>query len=272
MRQKNKKWTALFATLSMAAMVMAGCSPTNNENSSSGAPSTASIEISVSAAASLTDVMAEIQNNYKTVVPNVKLTFSFGSSGALQTQIEEGAPADVFFSAATKQMDALAQKDLVLTDTKVDLLENKVVLIKPSDSKIDLKSFNDIEKDTVKKVAMGDPASVPVGQYSQEVLTSLKIYDKVKSKFVLGSDVRQVLSWVETGDVDCGAVYATDAATTKEVSVVCEAPEGSYKKAIYPVAALKSSKNADAAKAFIEYLQKPEVLSVFEKYGFNINK
>ncbi len=231
-------------------------------------PAAAPVELTIAAAASLTDVTTEIIEAYKIVAPNVKLTFTYGASGALQTQIEEGAPVDIFMSAAQKQMDALADQSLLLDGSRANLLENKVVLIVPKDSALGLTTFEDLAKDSVKTVAIGDPTSVPAGQYAEEVLTSLSIKDQVETKANLGTDVRQVLTWVESGEVDAGLVYATDAATTDKVTVVCEAPADSVKKIIYPVAILKASKSAEAAQAFIDYLKTAEVAALFEKYGF----
>ncbi len=145
----------------------------------------------------LTDVLQQIAEIYKNYSPNVTVTFSFGSSGTLQTQIEEGAPADLFVSAAQKQMDALAEKNLIAADTRKDLLVNKVVLIVPANSTADIKSFEDVVTDKVKMVGVGE-SSVPVGQYAEEVFTTLGVWDQVKAKANFGTDVRQVLSWVES--------------------------------------------------------------------------
>ena len=243
---------------------------TSSEATVASTPTAAPVELMIAAAASLTDVTAEIIEAYKTVAPGVTLTFTYGASGALQAQIEEGAPVDIFMSAAQKQMDALDEGALLLDGTRTNLLENKVVLIVPKDSALGITSFEDLTKDTVKIVAIGDPASVPAGQYAQEVLTTLGIKDKVEAKANLGTDVRQVLTWVETGEVDAGIVYATDAATSDKVTVVCEAPADSVKKIIYPVAILKASTNAEAAQAFIDFLKTDECVALFEKYGFTM--
>ena len=226
------------------------------------------VELTIAAAASLTDVTAEITQSYKIKAPNVTLTLTYGASGALQTQIEQGAPVDVFISAAQKQMDALADQTLLLDGSRINLLENKVVLIVPKDSALSLKNFEDLAKEDVKTVAIGDPASVPAGQYADELLTNLGIKDVVKAKANLGTDVRQVLTWVESGEVDAGIVYATDAATSDKVTVVCEAPAGSVKKIIYPVAILKASQHAEQAQEFIDFLKTGECAALFEKYGF----
>lgn len=226
------------------------------------------VELIVSAAASLTDVTAEIADNYKKVAPNVKLTFTYGSSGALQTQIEEGAPSDIFISAAVKQMDTLAEKDFIEKDSRIDLLQNKVVLIVSKDSKLNLTSFEDLVIDDVKSVALGDPSSVPVGQYSEEILTHLGILDQVKTKANYGTDVRQVLTWVESGEMECGVVYATDAVISKDVTVICEAPQGSSDPVIYPAAVLKNTTHTKEAQAFLDYLSTDESMNLFQKYGF----
>ncbi len=198
------------------------------------------------------------------------MTFIFGSSGALQTAIEQGAPADIFLSAAQKQMDALDKQGILAEGTKKDLLINKVVLITPKDSNAGIVSFADLTSDKVKRIALGEPKGVPVGQYSEEIFTSLNTLDQMKGKAVYGSDVRQVLTWTEAGEVDCGIVYATDAATSSKIKVVAEAPAGSHKPVIYPAAAIKASKNIDEAKEFLTFLSTPEVTKIFEKYGFQV--
>lgn len=255
--------------LAAGILLLSGCSLNKSGQSSS---SSAPASLTVAAAASLTDVTKEIATDYKKLQPNVTLTFTYGSSGALQTQIEQGAPVDVFMSAATKQMDALDKENLIDTSTRKNLLENKLVLITPKNSTLGIKSFSDVSGDKVKTVALGDPKSVPAGQYAQQVFTTLNTWDKVKAKANLGTDVRQVLSWVESGNADCGVVYATDAATSKNITVVCEAPAGSCDPVIYPVAALKSSKQAAAAGSFIKYLQTKRAAAIFEKYGFTMAK
>lgn len=227
-----------------------------------------SIEVIVSAASSLKDVIEEIGEMYKKAAPNVKLTFVYGSSGALQVQIEEGAPIDIFMSASKKQMADLEKERLIKPGTKKELLENKIVLITGKDRNVAIKSFEDCGTDKVRTISLGQPESVPVGQYSEQVFTALGILDRVKEKAKYGTDVRQVLSWVESGESDCGVVYATDAAISKNVNVICEAPASSCEKVIYPVAVLERSKVQDEAEAFLSFLATDKVVKVFEKYGF----
>lgn len=281
----KKRFKSLFAILTTAALslsVFAGCSSAQESSTAASAVSAASgavssqskgsTELFISAAASLKDVLKEISTAYRAKEPDVKLTFTFGASGALQTQIEEGAPSDIFLSAAQKQMDALDKKSLLLDGTRKDLLINKVTLITPKGNPKNIKSFDDVNTDKVKKIALGEPKSVPVGQYSEEIFTYLHCLDAVKKKAVYGSDVRQVLTWVESGDVDCGIVYATDAATSDKIQVTAEAPNGSHKPVVYPAAVLKSSKNADAAKAFLDFLSSDTAKTLFVKYGFQMKE
>jgi molybdate transport system substrate-binding protein len=229
------------------------------------------VELTISAAASLTEAMGEIQALYQTEKPHVTLVFNFGSSGSLQQQIEQGAPVDMFFSAAIKQMTALEEKGLVAEGTKKELLENKIVLITPKD-KTDLMSFEDLVTDKAKQIGLGEPGSVPVGQYSEEIFTNLGILDQVKPKSVYGKDVKSVLTWVEQGEVDAGIVYATDANVSDKVNIICSAPEGSHKPVIYPVAAIKDSAHLEDTKAFIEFLSSDKVKQTFEKYGFAVKE
>lgn len=198
--------------------------------------------------------------------PNIKVEATYDSSGKLQTQIEEGADVDVFMSAAMKQMNLLNEKELIITDSITELLENKVVLIVLNDSK-GITSFEEIIKADV--IAIGDPDSVPAGQYAKEVLENLRVWDSVLPKLSLGTNVTEVLNWVAEGSADAGVVYATDAASNENVIVLAEAPEGSVSKVIYPVGIVKASKNQESAKLFTEFLQSKEAMTVFEKYGFS---
>lgn len=256
----------IFAVLAAAVLGTAALSGCSSEDKNTSGKKTATLTIS--AAASLTDVTKDIAEKYKEKEPNVELRFSYGSSGALQTQIEESADADVFMSAAQKQMDALSKKNLIDKKSRADLLENKLVLIVPKSSKTSVKTFEDLAESSVKKVALGEPEAVPVGQYSEGVFQKLGILDKIKKKANYGSDVRQVLTWVESGEVDCGVVYMTDAKISKKVKVVCEAPKKAADPVIYPVAVLKDSRHQKEAQKFVDFLKTDEILKLFESYGF----
>lgn len=254
----------MFAVIMFLAMV--GCSVANGASDERDER----VELVVAAAASLANVTEEITLAYRAAAPNVKLTFTYASSGSLQTQIEQGAPIDVFISAASRQMDALDNQSLLLEDSRIDLLQNKIVLVTPSSSQLNLQSFDDLTSDKVKMVAYGDPSSVPAGQYAQEVLISLNIAEALAPKTNYSTDVRQVLTWLQSGNVDVGIVYATDAASAKNIKIVCEAPQGSVGDIVYPVAITAGSSQIAAAQAFIDFLQSRECAAIFENYGFTM--
>lgn len=230
-------------------------------------------EVNLAAAASLKNVYDEkLIPMFEEKYPGVKVTPTYASSGDLQTQIENGLEADVFMSAANKQMNALAEEGLIDNTTNLQFLENKVVLIVPADSDSNISSFDDL-KNVGGNIAIGDPESVPAGQYAKEALTNLGIWDDVESKLSLGTDVTAVLNQVAQGSADCGIVYSTDANSTEDVKVICEAPEGSLNTSvIYPVAVLKNSTDSNATSAFMDFLQTQEAKDVFVEYGFTIHE
>jgi molybdate transport system substrate-binding protein len=248
-------------------MLFVGCNGTEkSDENAKTSDNQETKEILVAAAASLKNPMEELQKLYKEKYPNVEITFTFGSSGSLEQQIEQGAPVDVFVSAASKQMDALVDKKLILEQTRTDILENKIVLIVPKDSKLGITSFEDITK--ANKIALGDPDSVPAGEYAKEVLTHLQLFEKIEDRTTYAKDVTEVLTWVSMENADAGIVYTTDAISSKDVLVVAEAPEGSYSKVIYPAAVVKETKEETAAREFLSFLSLKEAQKVFEKYGF----
>ena len=265
---------ALIAVVATSSAVSAGWFDFLGGDSSSGGNSSLNgTEVNLAAAASLKNVYDEkLIPMFEEKYPGVKVTPTYASSGDLQTQIENGLKADVFMSAANKQMNALANKSLVDNDTNVQFLENKVVLIVPKDSKANITSFEDL-KNVNGTIAIGDPESVPAGQYAKEVLTNMGIWNDTESKMSLGIDVTAVLNQVAQGSADCGIVYSTDAKSNDQVKVVCEAPNGTLKTpVIYPVAMLKNSTNPDGAKAFLDFLQTKEAKDVFVEYGFTIHE
>ena len=261
----------IIAIVVVIAVIAAGLWATGAFNSSSADLN--GQEVNLAAAASLKNVYDEkLIPMFEKKYPGVKVTPTYASSGDLQTQIENGLKADVFMSAANKQMNALVDEGLIDNSTNLQFLENKVVLIVPADSNANITSFEDL-KDVKGNIAIGDPESVPAGQYAQEVLNNTGIWNDVKSKLSLGSDVTAVLNQVAQGSAECGIVYATDAKSTDDVKVVCEAPDDALKTpVIYPVAALKDSKDTEATAKFLEFLQSQEAKDVFVEYGFTIHK
>jgi molybdate transport system substrate-binding protein len=227
-------------------------------------------ELTVSAAVSLKPALEELAKSYQTETKD-KLTFNFGASGALQQQIENGAPVDVFLSAASKQMDALAAKALLLEGTRRELLRNELVLVVPNGAK-GIESFEDLKRDTVKRIAVGEPKAVPAGQYAHEVFTTLKLADALASKLIPAGNVRQVLTYVEGKDVDAGVVYASDARDSAKVTVVAKADPAWHSPIVYPVAVLRTSKHAAEATRFATWLGSKAAIQIFVKHGFQAGK
>jgi molybdate transport system substrate-binding protein len=226
----------------------------------------------VAAAASLQKTLLEVTSLYAQANPNQTINYNFAASGALQQQIEQGAPADVFISAAAKQMKALQEKGLLESGTQKNLLTNQLVLIIPKQTSVSLTDFQQLVQPDVKRISVGEPRSVPAGQYATEVLKNLGILEQVQSKFVLGSNVKSVLTAVETGDVDAGIVYITDAKGSDKVTVAATADEKLHAPIVYPIAILKASKSLDESKKYVEFLQSNTAKTVFEKYGFGMAK
>lgn len=223
-------------------------------------------------AASLSNAMEEIQEDFNEIYPDVEILYNADSSGTLQTQIEEGARCDIFFSAADKQMNALVDEELAKKDSVEDILENKVVLIKPKDGETKVTGFENIT-DAVNLALAGD--SVPVGQYAREIFENLGMTDAINEMEINeGKNVTEVLAAVSEGSNEIGIVYATDAASVADsVEIIAEAPEGSLETPVlYPVGLIEDAEASEddlaAAEAFLEYIKSEDAMAVFEKYGF----
>lgn len=257
-----------IAWLLVSCLTVIGCSAKPFSDSSViSADEGEAIALTVSAAASMQDTLNAIQPVYQTVYPDNTLVYNFASSGSLQQQIEQGAPVDVFLSASPKQVNALEEKGLLLQGTRRDLVKNTIVLITLLDTS-NVMTFDDLSKDAVTKLSIGEPESVPAGQYSKEVLESLELYDAIQSKTVFAKDVRQVLSYVETGNVDAGLVYSTDANSSDQVQIVATAPEDTHSPIVYPGAVIIDSQHPDAATEFVKFLGTEEAIAIFTDYGF----
>ncbi|MED3055868.1 molybdate ABC transporter substrate-binding protein [Bacillus thuringiensis] len=226
------------------------------------------VELTISAAASLQDALQEIEKQYKEKEPNIKLSFNFGASGALQQQIEQGAPADLFFSAAEDKFQTLVKKGFINEKEGKNLLENELVLVIPKDSS--LTKFQDLKDEKIKKIALGTPESVPAGKYAKASLTHENLWNDVQNKVVFTKDVRQVLTYVETGNVDAGIVYKTDALISDKVKIGETAAAISHEPIHYPLGVIKESKHKKEATSFYEYLQSKDAQSIFKKYGFTV--
>ena len=226
------------------------------------------LQLTVSAAASLKEALSEITSLYSKPKSKITIRHNFGSSGDLQQQIINGAPVDVFISAAAKQMDELQKNVLIVTDTRRNLLSNRLVLIVPLD-KDDAKDLKDLTNVNIVRIAIGDPRSVPAGQYAKQALTKLDLLQEVQSKFVLGNNVRQVLQFVESGNAQAGIVYATDAKNSTKVKVVKIIDTQLHQPIVYPIAVLQKSPHQLDAKSYLEYLASETAQNIFEKYGFS---
>lgn len=278
-----KRRALILGSLALSAsLLLSACGGTAASSQASSAPASSaaasseasgeSVQLTVFAAASLTETLNEISEQYKTVAPNVELIFNFDSSGTLKTQIEEGADCDLFLSAAQKQMNALEEENLINTGTRIDLLENKVVLAVPEGNPADIQSFEDIGTDQCKRIALGND-DVPVGSYSIEILTNLGILDELESsnKITYGSNVKEVTTQVKEAAADCGIVYATDAYSAG-LETVDEATADECRQVIYPAALTASTAHAEEAQAFLDYLTTDDAAAIFESVGFAMVK
>lgn len=245
-------------------------SGTQTNASSSTTPSQKPTELIISAAVSLKDALETYQPTFEKE-HHVKLNFNFGASGQLMQQIEQGAPVDVFISAGVKQMDELEQKGLIIPDTRTNVVMNTLVLVIPKETTENQKlSFDKLKEAKNIRLAMGEPKSVPAGTYAQEVLEHLGIYDRLTEakEIVFANDVRQVLAYVETGEVDVGLVYKTDAAISDKVEINDTAQESWHRPIVYPGAVIQGTKEQILAKAFLKALQEGEGKNILEQYGF----
>lgn len=275
-----KKIVAMLLTLSMTMGMLVGCGSTATEPAAE--ENTEAVELTVFAAASMTETLTEIAELYKEVAPDVTLVFNFDSSGTLKTQIEEGADCDVFISAAPKQMNQLDSAageeanpdglDFVLQGSRIDLLENKVALAVPEGNPAGITSYDDLAeglKNGTVLLAMGN-GDVPVGQYTQKIFDFYGLSEEALAQvgsITYGSNVKEVTTQVSEGAVDCGIIYSTDAHSAG-LTVVDTATAEMCGQVIYPAAVLNISKNPEAAQAFLDFLTGEEASRVFEAVGF----
>lgn len=248
-----------LSTLCCLSLLLTGCSSSTKKEDKT-------IELNISAAASLKEAMADLEAAYTSKNPEVSFVINYGSSGSLQQQIEQGAPCDLFISAGEKQMTALEEEGLLLDGTNKDLVKNSLVLVTSNDSEIS--SIDSLNSDAVSKIALGEPSSVPAGKYADETLTSLAIKDSLNNKLVFAKDVKEVLAWTASGNADAGFVYLSDALSSNGVKIVETISEEYHSPITYPVAIIKDSDDIDAAKAFEDFLFTDEAQEIFEKYGY----
>jgi molybdate transport system substrate-binding protein len=243
------------------AMTMVGCATATLQAAS----------IHVFAAASLTDSLKEIAAGYEKQTGD-KVVFNFGASSFLGRQIEEGAPADVFFSADEARMNSLEKKGLIVKETRKSRLSNSLVIVVTADSTMTVHSANNLAEARVKRIALADPRTVPAGIYAREYLEKAKLWTAVEPKIIPTDNVRAALAAVESGNVEVGMVYKTDAAISQKVKVAFEVPASESPAISYPMAVLKEARNIEAARRFLKHLDSAEAGRVFEKFGFIVRK
>jgi molybdate transport system substrate-binding protein len=233
------------------------------------APAARAQEVTLSVAISMKDAVEELGRLFARRRPGVQLRYNFGSSGELQKQIEAGAPIDLFVSAAQRQMDELDQKGLIVKDTRRVFARNVLTVIKPADSGLDLSKPQDLAESRVGRIVIGNPKTVPVGQYAEESLRALGLWERLQPKLVLAENVRQALEYVARGEVDAGFVYTTDAAVRADrVKEAFRPGEDTYRPVLYPVAVVAGAKQPALARAFIELLASAEGQAVLARLGF----
>lgn len=261
--KKNMKYVVLFFTI---FLLLLGCENQQAEEQTE----VKEAEITVSAAASLTDALQEIQENYRAANPNVTIYFNFGASGALQQQIERGAPVDLFISASKSYIEALAQQGMIAEDEQTTLLTNELTVITAADDTTTIRDANDLLSSEINSIAIGIPETVPAGKYAKEALQHGNVWDEVESKIVQAKDVRQVLQYVETKNVEAGFVYKTDAISSDKVRIAYTVDPSFYTSIEYPVGMIHSSANKQEVIDFYTYLQSEEAMTIFKKYGFSV--
>lgn len=251
----------LFVTLLIAAGIRLTLpTPADTQNTT----------LLIAAAASLQDALEELDPVFEATHSGITVNYNFAASGPLQQQIEQGAPTDVFISAANQQMDTLQSQNLIITNTRRNILTNSLVLIIPNDSTLGLTDFRQLTNANVNKISVGEPRSVPAGQYAEELLTNLGILEQLRSKFVYGNSVRNVLGTVESGNADAGIVYATDARISDQVTQVATAPSNLHSPIVYPMAVIAASRNQNEARSYAQFLSSSEAQAVFRRHGFGI--
>lgn len=228
-------------------------------------------EITVSAAISLKDAFTELGKGFEVRVKGARVQFNFGASGDLVRQIVAGAPVDVFASAGQKEMDELEQKGFTSPGTRVNFAGNTVVLAVPLGSTSRLKAFSDLTRKEIKKIAIGNPQTVPAGRYAEQVFNKLNLWEPLKEKLIFAENVRQVLDYVARGEVDAGLIYGTDALIRgRGLKKIIQAPDNSHQPVVYPMAAVKSGKQEDLARAFIAWVLSADGKRFLERSGFKI--
>lgn len=256
----KKLYAVFFICLSIVcvALFISGCSSNSVKQSN----------LTISAAASLTDSLNKIVTSFEKEHPNIKIAVNYGASGALRQQIEQGAKVDLFLPVSVKDLETLESEKLIDPANSLIFARNILVLIVPQGNPLNIKGLDDLKKSDVKHIAIGAVPSVPAGIYAKESLEKVGVFNDLKTKFIYAKDVRQVLEYVVTGNVDAGFVYKTDAATSKGVQIASTIPDLNHKPIAYYAAILNSTKHPEEAKEFMSYLLSKQSQEILSEYGF----
>ncbi|NJK34410.1 MAG: molybdate ABC transporter substrate-binding protein [Oscillatoriales cyanobacterium SM2_2_1] len=262
---KRRYLLSFLSSLLMTLMIAFGFNATTHLPANSQ-----STTLLVGAAASLKDALEELNPRFESANPIIRVRYNFAASGTIQQQITQGAPIDVFISAATRQMDALESKDLLVTGTRRNILTNSLALVASTKSLLKISDFQQLTNPNIKRIAVGEPRSVPAGQYAEEVFKNLGILDRLRPKFVFSNSVRNVLASVESGNADAGIVYVTDAKATKQIALIALASPRLHSPIVYPMAVVAATQNQQAARNYARFLTGREAKIVFKRYGFGL--
>lgn len=252
----------LFVALITLSFFLASCSSSQTDEDD------IRISLTISAAVSLTDALEEIQELYEEEHP-VELTFNLAGSGTLAQQIQQGAPIDIFISANQQWMNTLEDEHIIDPSTRQDITGNKLVLITRKDSSLAYQSFEQIKAEDIDEIAVGNPESVPAGGYTKQSLQSLRLWESLKDQMIFAKDVRQVLTYVETGNADIGFAYESDALTSENIQIMATAEKDTHDPIIYPGAIIADTKHIEEAQELLDYLLSDEAQAILEKHGFS---
>jgi len=269
----NKKLILAIAAILALVVFVSGCTDNSTTgdvvtdvNTDSGSDGVTTI--TVSAAASLTEAFTELETVFEEENPDINVNYNFAGSGTLRMQIEGGAPIDVFASASQSHMNILSNESLIVEESRKDFASNTVVLITPVDSTLNITGPEDLLSNDVETISIGNPETAPVGKYTVEALEQEGLWDKLQSKTLLADDVKQVLVYVERGEVDAGFVYSTDAATADEGTIEVKATIPTVTPISYPIAVVESSEHQTEAQTFVDFVTSDEGKAILQSYGF----
>ncbi|MFI2855823.1 molybdate ABC transporter substrate-binding protein [Paenibacillus sp. JSM ZJ436] len=263
----NARYLKPYLWLKLAALfiiLLSGC------GGEEGRGSKEKITLTVSAASSLRDALEKLELAFVEVHPEIQLQFNFGSSGSLRQQIEEGAPVDLFISASSEEMQSLVTQQLVEPHQQTPLLSNSIVVVTAPERAGEIKTIQDLAGENINKIALGIPESVPAGRYAKESLQAAGLWEDVQDHMIQAKDVRQVLQYVKTGNVDAGFVYQSDAQTTDQAVIALKPDRSTYSAVIYPIGIVKATKYTEQAQQLYDFLRGDEAILQFQSYGFDV--